>query len=65
MDNAELPQSLEGLKRALMRTRTEIAFIISDQAHGGPLRDQELKAFRIKLHAIEDKLAKALNEPMT
>lgn len=60
--SAELPQSLEGLKLALMRTRTEISVIVSDRAHGGPLQDQEFKAFRVKLHEIEDKLAAVMRE---
>jgi hypothetical protein len=59
---AELPESAEGLKRELMRTRTEISFIVGDRAHGGPSQDRELKAFQLKLRAIEGKLAAILRE---
>jgi hypothetical protein len=56
----ELPESIDGLKHELMRTRNEISFIIGDRAHDGPAQDEKLKALRLRLHAIEDKLASCL-----
>ena len=39
-----------------VRTRTELAFIRGDRAHGGPTREPEMTALRERLAALETHL---------
>jgi hypothetical protein len=53
----------DALKRARIRTLNEIAFIASDRAHGGPVREAEVDELRQVLRKLDEQIAATAQLP--